>query len=170
MSEESFIKTPKQLAWAVGLAIVVPVIVIVMLASFVASLTKEGPGGDALTPANTEERIAPVAKVEIGDGHPTADALASAAAAAPKIATGPAVKLDGPGLFNSVCIACHGAGVAGAPKFGDKAAWAPRIAQGMDTLVAAAIHGIGAMPPKGGSNATDDEIRQAVKYMTDSSK
>ncbi|CAN5211818.1 hypothetical protein BH10PSE17_BH10PSE17_26400 [soil metagenome] len=171
MSEESFIKTPKQLMWAVALAFIVPILIIIMLATFVASLVKEGPGGDANTPEAVARRIAPVAVLQTGDGKPTAEALAAAAAAAPKIvATGPAVKLDGPGLFNQTCVACHGAGVAGAPKFGEKAAWEPRIATGIDALVASVLHGKGAMPPKGGSNASEDEIRLAVKYMTDGSK
>ncbi len=171
MSEESFIKTPKQLITVVLLAFVVPVLVIIMLATFVASAVKEGPGADALSPKAVEERIAPVARVEVGSGAPTPDAIAAAAAAAPKVvATGPAVKLDGPGLFNQTCIACHGSGVAGAPKFGDKAAWAPRIATGFDALMQSALNGKRAMPPKGGSNASEDEIRLAVKYMVDAAK
>ena len=69
-----------------------------------------------------------------------------------------------------VCSACHAAGVAGAPKLGDKAAWAPRIAQGIDALTASAIKGKGAMPPKGGSNASDAEIKAVVTYMVNASK
>ena len=68
------------------------------------------------------------------------------------------------------CMACHAAGVAGAPKLGDKAAWAPRIAQGLPTLVNSAIKGKGAMPPKGGSAAPDTEVRAAVEYMVNASK
>ena len=90
-----------------------------------------------------------------------------------KADSGDAPKVDlaaGKKLYESACIACHGTGAAGAPKFGDKEAWAPRIAQGDDVLVKAAISGIGAMPPRGGSNATDDEMRDAVTYMVDQSK
>ena len=67
-------------------------------------------------------------------------------------------------------MACHSSGVAGAPKFGDKAAWAPFVAQGMDNMVKIAISGKGAMPPRGGSTASDDEIRATVQYMVDHAK
>jgi cytochrome c5 len=72
-------------------------------------------------------------------------------------------------LYNGVCMACHAAGVAGAPKFGDKAAWAPRLAQGTNTLYEHAIKGFqgksGTMPPKGGSQASDTDVKAAVDYM-----
>jgi cytochrome c5 len=77
-------------------------------------------------------------------------------------------------LFNSTCAACHGAGIAGAPKFGDKAAWAPRIAQGTDMLYRHAINGFqgeaGMMPPKGGSTAPDADVKAAVDYMVAAAK
>jgi cytochrome c5 len=63
-------------------------------------------------------------------------------------------------------MACHVAGVAGAPKLGDKAAWAPRIATGIDAMTASVVKGKGAMPPKGGSSASEAELRAAVEYMT----
>ena len=67
-------------------------------------------------------------------------------------------------------MACHATGAANAPKLGDKAAWAPRIAQGLPTLVTNAIKGKGAMPPKGGSTASDADIKAAVEYMVSASK
>jgi cytochrome c5 len=76
----------------------------------------------------------------------------------------------GEALYKQTCVACHGAGVAGAPKFGDKAAWAPRIKQGLDALVQNAIKGKGAMPPKGGSSASDADMRAAVQYMVNAAK
>lgn len=83
-------------------------------------------------------------------------------------------KVDGKALYESTCVACHGAGVAGAPKVGDKAAWAPIIAQGEAVLYDRAIHGYtgkhGVMPPKGGSNASDDAVKAAVDYMVAQSK
>ena len=100
-------------------------------------------------------------------------AMGTSPAAAPAAATATvtaAVNPAGEALYKSVCFACHASGVAGAPKFGDKAAWAPRIATGMDTLVKAAIHGIGAMPPKGGSSASDADIKAAVEYMVSQSR
>ena len=71
----------------------------------------------------------------------------------------------GEALYKQTCMACHAAGVANAPKLGDKAAWAPRIQQGLPVLVQNAIKGKGAMPPKGGSTASDADIRAAVEYM-----
>jgi len=101
-----------------------------------------------------------------------AAALAAANATAAPAAT---VGADaGKKLFEGVCIGCHGAGVAGAPKFGDKTAWAPRIKQGLDTLYGHALKGFqgkaGMMPAKGGSSASDDEVKAAVRYMVDAGK
>jgi cytochrome c5 len=69
-----------------------------------------------------------------------------------------------------VCFACHDTGAAGAPKHGDKAAWAPFVATGLDTMVQNAIHGVGAMPPRGGSQATDAEMKAAVQYIMEAVK
>lgn len=76
----------------------------------------------------------------------------------------------GEALYKQACSACHAAGVAGSPKFGDKAAWAPRIKTGLDAMTAGAIKGKGAMPPKGGSAASDADIRSAVEYMVGAAK
>ena len=67
-------------------------------------------------------------------------------------------------------MVCHASGVAGAPKFGDKAAWAPFIAKGMDDMVEKATKGVGAMPPKGGSTASDADFKAAIQYMVDAAK
>jgi cytochrome c5 len=76
----------------------------------------------------------------------------------------------GEALYQQACVACHAAGVAGSPKFGDKDAWAPRIKTGLDMLTASVIKGKGAMPPKGGSAASDTDIRAAVEYMVSAAK
>jgi cytochrome c5 len=100
-----------------------------------------------------------------------APAAAAPAAAAPAAAAPVAVAAGaGEALYKQSCAMCHATGVANAPKFGDKAAWAPRIKQGMDTLVASAVNGKGAMPPKGGSNASPAEVRAAVEYLVNASK
>ncbi|MFD1712642.1 c-type cytochrome [Ottowia flava] len=99
-----------------------------------------------------------------------ASAEAAPAAAAPAAATAAVDPAVGKALYDKSCVACHGAGVAGAPKFGDKAAWAPYLATGIDTMLKVAITGKGAMPPRGASTATDDELRAAIQYMADAAK
>ena len=78
---------------------------------------------------------------------------------------------DGKKVYDSTCTACHAAGVANAPKLGDKAAWAPRVKQGMDALVQSATKGKGAMPPKGGNTSLSDaDLRAAIEYMVSQAK
>ena len=106
---------------------------------------------------------------------PAAVVAALAAANTPTAAPAAAVKVAasagaGEALYKQACVACHAAGVAGSPKFGDKAAWAPRIKTGLDMLTASAIKGKGAMPPKGGSAASDADIRSAVEFMVNAAK
>jgi cytochrome c5 len=94
--------------------------------------------------------------------------VAAAAPSAPASATVAAA--SGEALYKQACQVCHAAGVAGAPKLTDKAAWAPRLALGLDGLTASVIKGKGAMPPKGGSSASDAEIKASVAYMLASIK
>ena len=112
----------------------------------------------------------------------SAPAATPAVAAMPPPAAAPAVVVAAaepakaeaagavPALYTQICQTCHAAGVAGAPKIGDKAAWAPRLAQGIDGLTASAIKGKNAMPPKGGSGASDADIKAVVAYMVSSVK
>ncbi|MDH4448275.1 MAG: c-type cytochrome [Acidovorax sp.] len=94
-------------------------------------------------------------------------AAAPAAAAAPAPAAAPAVAAaGGEALYKQACQVCHAAGVAGAPKLGDKAAWSARLSTGIDALHASVVKGKGAMPPRGGSQASDAELRAAVEFMT----
>ncbi|AWF79514.1 cytochrome c5 family protein [Microbulbifer sp. A4B17] len=112
------------------------------------------------------ERIAPA-----GETCMKGEECAAAVAAAPEAASTGGGARSGEDIYNASCQTCHAAGVAGAPKFGDAAAWAPRIAKGMDTLYTNAINGIGAMPAKGlCMDCSDDEIKAAVNYMTENSK
>lgn len=98
-------------------------------------------------------------------------AMVPVAAAATIAAPSAAELAKGEKVFTTTCQACHGAGVLGAPKFGDKALWAPRIAQGMDTLHNNALNGIRMMPPRGGNAALkDDEVIAAVDYMVSKAK
>lgn len=97
-------------------------------------------------------------------------AAPEAAAPAPEAAAAaPVAAVDGKGVYDANCAACHNSGVAGAPKVGDKAAWAPRIKAG--AVHANALKGKGAMPPKGGNAALDDaSVKAAVDYMVSQSK
>lgn len=82
-----------------------------------------------------------------------------------------AVLSDGAAVYNKACIACHAAGVANAPKLGDKAAWAPRISAGVDALVSTVAAGKGAMPPRGAcADCSDADLKAAVEYMISQSQ
>lgn len=101
---------------------------------------------------------------------PAAAAPAVAVAAAPAPAPAAAKADAAPALYTQTCAVCHAAGVANAPKLGDKAAWAPRLAVGVDGLTASAIKGKGAMPPKGGTGASEADIKTVVAFMVASVK
>jgi cytochrome c5 len=146
-----------------GILIAIAVVLYVM-ARIVASQTQEKNVMETKEmKAFIAENIAPVAKVAISGQDNSALAAARPAAA-------PAEDLAGEAVFNMACVACHGAGVAGAPKYGDKAAWDPRVAKGLDTLHKHALEGFqgqaGFMPAKGGrTDLTDKSVMNAVDYM-----
>lgn len=129
----------------------------------------------------TPPAAAPADAAAAAAATPAAAAPAAAAPAAAAAAAAPApaapvktAAIDGQKVYNTACVACHGAGIAGAPKVGDKAAWAARIKQGAAVLNDHAIKGFtgkaGMMPAKGGSTASDDEVKAAVEYMVNASK
>jgi cytochrome c5 len=149
---EMIIKTPKQLIVTVVLSFVIPVVVLIMLASWVTTGDRKAAGSDALGPEATALRIAPVAKLEIVE------------------ATAAAQVRSGEQVYNLACAACHVAGVAGAPKFADQVAWAGPIATGLQAMVDNVIKGKGAMPARGGNpNLSDAEIANAVVYVANAS-
>ena len=164
-----------------AIALIVGIYLLVQFAvgAYGARSLKDDP---AMSEAAVTKRLAPVAVVAIDPNAPApaatpaaTPASAQAAAAAPavpppaKAAQGAAA--SGKSTFDTVCTACHGSGIAGAPKFGDKAAWAPRIKTGKDALYASALHGKGAMPPKGGNPALSDaDVKAAVDYMVSAAK
>ncbi|MDQ3215163.1 MAG: c-type cytochrome, partial [Pseudomonadota bacterium] len=131
------------------LAFVVPVILIILLATFVVRSTTAGvSGSDAFSEKSVGERMRPVGIVAFAE-----------AGAAKTLQTGEAV-------YTAACSACHAAGLAGAPRTGDAAAWAPRIRGGFDLLVKHAVEGFKAMPPKGGNSNLDPiEVARAVAFM-----
>ncbi len=138
------IKNPKQLLLAVFFSFVVPIFVIIGLVYFVTSANKPLAGAVNLEQAVTA-RIQKVGAVQIRDANRTAK--------------------TGEQVFAAQCSACHTAGVAGAPKFGDAAAWAPRIKTGFDALLNSALKGKNAMGPQGGGDFDNFEIARAVVHM-----
>jgi cytochrome c5 len=146
-AHSSPIQTPRQLVTVIALAFIVPIFGIILLTRFV--VTGHSPDASAFEPDAVARRIQPVARVEFGD-----------------TAAGPRASLGGEEVYKAVCAACHGAGVAGAWKFGDRAAWAPHIAEGLEAMVKNAINGIRAMPARGGrADLSDLEVTRAVVYM-----
>ncbi len=116
------------------------------------------------------ERLAPVGQDAIAGQTPPPSEQPAAATAAK-----PAAPKSGKEIWEGTCSACHGTGAAGAPKIGDKKAWAPRIAQGLKTLEQHALKGFSSnglmMPAKGGNpGLSDEDVIKAVKYMVDQSK
>lgn len=149
------IKSPKQLITVVVLAFVVPILVIMLLVTYVAGEKRTGEGTASMSPEAIAERMKPIGTVAVGEE--------GGGAAGRALQTGEAV-------YKLACVACHGAGVAGAPKTGDNAGWAPRIKKGFDELVKNAVQGFNAMPPKGGNADLDPvEVARAVAFMANQS-
>ena len=144
---EGPIRTPKQLIWAVVASFVVPIIAIIMLVNYVDFGNRAGAGSEGMTAETVAKRMQRVGSVEIRD------------------ASGPAVLRAGEQVYAGQCAACHAAGAAGAPKFGDTAAWGPRIKTGYDALLTAALKGKGAMGAQGGGDYSDTEIGRAVVHL-----
>jgi cytochrome c5 len=121
---------------------------------------------DPLLVKQVRQNTAPFAHVAIAGQ----DNSALTALSAPKAGAAAAVPTTGEQAFTQVCSACHGAGINGAPKVGDHAAWGPRVQQGKEVLYTHAISGIRSMPPRGGSTWPDATIRMAVDYMVSLNK
>ena len=144
---ESSIKTPRQLIFVLIVSFAGPVIVIVLLAQLATSgrIYDE----EAMSPEAVGKRIKPVAEVNMATAGPAGNVLKT-----------------GEEVYKATCMACHGAGVANAPKFGDKKAWAMHLMHGTEHVYENALKGKGAMPPKGGNAALSDEaVKAAVDYM-----
>lgn len=133
-------------------------VVIAFAFYFIANMVTGDQGEAGRNPrmeAKIQENIKPVGQVNVGQAPVVA--ATSAAVAGPR---------SGEQVYNGACLACHGTGVAGAPKIGDKGAWSPRAAQGMDTLLQHATNGLRAMPPKGTcADCSADELKAAIQYM-----
>ena len=144
---EGPIKTPKQLILAVFYAFVIPIAVIVLLVIYVTSDHRPAAGSDGLGKEAVAARIQPVGSVQVKD------------------ASDLSTLKTGEQVFAAQCTTCHTPGLVGAPKFGDDAAWAPRIKTGYDALLHSALAGKGQMGAQGGGDFTDLEIGRAVVYM-----
>ena len=131
--------------------IVVPMLLVAIVAKVFIAPSQESEEVPAAKVAAVEANIKPVAAVEMAS------------------ADGPKGPKSGEEVVKAVCSMCHEAGLMGSPKIGDKGSWAPRIAQGYETLVKHAIEGIRSMPARGGNaDLTDDEVAGAVAYMANS--
>lgn len=140
------IKNPRQLLWTSLFAFVVPVAIIIGLVFFVTRGEKPSAGADNQEMA-TAQRIMRVGTVEL---------VAAGGGGEPK---------TGEQAWKAQCAACHATGALGAPKFGDAAAWAPRIGAGLAALTNSALKGKNAMPPQAGGALSDLEISRAAAYM-----
>ena len=174
--EDNIETHPVKLAIGVVIGAAALIVGIILLAQLAVGIygsrsLKDDP---SMSPEAVAKRIAPVASVDIDPNAAAAPAAAPAkvaAVAAPAAASKGADASAGKATYDTTCTVCHAAGVAGAPKLGDKAAWAPRLKAGKDALVASVIKGKGAMPPKGGNTSlSDDAVKAAVDYMTATAK
>jgi len=181
--EDNIDTHPVKLAIGVAIGAIALIVGIMLLTQFAvgaygARSLKNDP---AMSDEAVRKRLAPVAQVAIDpNAPPSAAAPVQGASAAPTVAAAvippPAAKAapagaPGKATYDAVCSVCHAAGVAGAPKMGDKAAWSARLKTGLDALHASALKGKGAMPPKGGNPAMSDaDVKAAVDYMVAASK
>jgi len=164
------IKTPKQLIVVVVLSFVVPITLIAMLTQLV---TGSASTGKDQTEAAIAKRLKPAGELVVDPNQPAPTApvnVAAVPAPAPAGKAAPAAAGSdsgkGKSIFDTTCMACHATGAAGAPKIGDKAAWAPRLKEGMPAVYGIAMKGKGAMPPKGGNlSLSDADVKAAVDYM-----
>lgn len=151
---EAPIKTPGQLIAVIVASFAIPIVIIILFATYANHVFRTGAGTDSLSDAAVAARIAPLAQVDVKD------------------ANAPRSYKSGEEIYKAVCVTCHASGAAGAPKFGNAGDWAPRIAQGYDTLLHVALTGQGAMPARGGTSpddVSDFEIARAVVYMANNS-
>jgi len=162
MTDRAFLKTFSGLLGA----LVALTVIIFVVAQMVSGSSKSKTKTAQTAPANVEvaARIKPVGELVVAGATAVANGVIPSAKAA-----------DGKGTYDKACMACHAAGVAGAPKLGDKAAWGPRIAQGNDTLYGHALKGFqgkkGFMPAKGGNaSLADADVKAAVDFMVGKAK
>ncbi|MFZ4552703.1 MAG: c-type cytochrome [Aquabacterium sp.] len=139
------VSSPQQLVVAVLASFLIPAALVGLLVSYVYSV--KNAGSNAAVTQSAGDRIMPVGTVAI------------------KVASANTGPRSGEDVFKAQCASCHGSGMLGAPKFGDAAAWGPRIAQGVDKLLEHALKGFNAMPAQGGGDFSDLEVHRGLVYM-----
>jgi len=166
----SGIKTPKQLITVVLCAFVFPIMTIVLLAQYASGGISPDKNDPALSEEVVAKRLKPVGSLVLTNSSPQAGSVQNKKTGPAKFMASPAVVSGGPGkvetIYSASCSACHASGAAGAPKLGDKQAWAPRIKSGSEALYNSAIKGKKAMPPKGGNaSLSNEDVKAVVDYM-----
>jgi len=160
----------KKLLIILGVSAVLMLFIFVLVAHHrdIPDQVRQHRGALLSTATSAAERIKPVGQVEVASGKAQREPVKMAVAASPP-------SRDGQQVYQAACVVCHDAGIAGAPKLGDKGQWAKRIAKGVDTLYASAVNGSqgsgGVMPPKGGNLALSNaEVKAAVDFIVARSK
>lgn len=166
----SGIETPKQLITVVLCAFVFPITIIVLLAQYASGGISPDKSDPALSKEVIAERLKPVGSLVLTNSSPQAGSVQNKKTGPAKSIAPPAVVSGGSGkvqtIYSASCSACHASGAAGAPKLGDKQAWAPRIKSGSEVLYNSAIKGKKAMPPKGGNvSLSNEDVKAVVDYM-----
>ena len=168
--EVSGIKTPKQLITVVLCAFVFPIIIIVLLTQYATGGISAGNVDPVLYKELVAKRLMPVGSLVMVSPSQQVENSQNKKTGQAKPMVPPAVVSGGSGkieaIYSSSCSACHASGAAGAPKLGDKEAWAPRIKSGSEVLYISAIQGKKAMPPKGGNiSLSNEDVKAVVDYM-----
>ncbi|HVW64951.1 MAG TPA: c-type cytochrome [Nitrosospira sp.] len=167
----SAIKTPEQLITVLIAAFAFPIAIIILLAKLATGDVPIDENNPAFSDKAIVSRLKPEGTLVIASDLPQTEATASdSAGQTPGVAPAPVAAAGGADairtIYGSSCAACHDSGAAGAPKLGDKAAWAARIKAGKESLYNSALKGKNAMPPKGGNASLSDEnVKQVVDYM-----
>lgn len=173
-AHEGPIKTTGQLAWVVVLSFVVPIVLILLLVNFVVVGDRPAAGTDAFSERAIAQRLQPQARVAFADPAAAEQFSEQAVVERPPPAVAgvepipaptPVTVRSGQQVYTAACMVCHAAGVAGAPRSGDIAAWAPRIRTGFEAMLNSTLNGKGAMPPQRGPRFSDHEIALAVVFM-----
>lgn len=166
----SGIETPKQLITVVLCAFVFPITIIVLLAQYATGGISPDKSDSALSKDAVAKRLKPVGSLVLTNFSPQAGSVQNKKTGSAKSMAPPAVVSGGSGkvqtIYSASCSACHASGAAGAPKLGDKQAWAPRIKSGSEVLYNSAIKGKKAMPAKGGNvSLSNEDVKAVVDYM-----